>query len=91
VEQEPAGKVEGSLIGPFDSGFNDYFRNAAAGWWQHPCLDDGTMCGPADGSTVFQGSLAAAVWEFYDDVPRDHRFRIASFLAVACADPGACS
>jgi hypothetical protein len=60
VEQEPAGKVEGSLIGPFDSDFNDYFRNAAAGWWQHGCVDDGPVCGPADGSAVFQGSVAGA-------------------------------
>ena len=91
VEQEPAGKVEGSLIGPFESGFNDYFRNAAVGWWQHPCLDDGPVCGPADGSTAFQGSLASAVWEFYDDAAaRDHRFRVAAFFAVACANPAAC-
>ncbi len=90
VEQEPAGKVEGSLIGPFDSDFNDYFRNAAAGWWQHPCLDDGPACGPADGSTAFQGSLAGALWEFYDDAPRDYRFRVAVFFAMACTNPDAC-
>jgi hypothetical protein len=85
VEQEPAGKVEGSMIGPFPSAFDDYFRNAAAGWWQHPCVDDGPVCGPADGSTVFQGSLAGAVWEFYDeDAFRDHRFRVALFLTVNC-------
>jgi hypothetical protein len=90
LEQEPAGEVEGSLIGPFPSGFDDYFANAAAGWWQHPCVDDGPVCGPADGSTVFQGSLAGALWEFYDDGARDYRFRVALFLAVACANPGAC-
>lgn len=58
--------------------------------WQHQCVDNGPVCGPDDGSTVFQGSLASAVWEFYDDTPRDHRFRVALFFAVACANPGAC-
>jgi hypothetical protein len=38
-----------------------YFANAAAGWWQHRCVDDGPVCGPADGSTVFQGSFGRRV------------------------------
>ncbi|MGH9034694.1 MAG: hypothetical protein ACRD0O_02950, partial [Acidimicrobiia bacterium] len=90
VEQEPAGWLEGSPIGPFDSDFYDYGRNAAAGWWKHPCVDDGPICGPADGSMVFQGSLAGALWEFSDGTTAERRFRVVLFLAEACINPGAC-
>ncbi|MGH8993539.1 MAG: hypothetical protein ACRDZ7_18675 [Acidimicrobiia bacterium] len=90
VEQEPAGWLEGSPLGPFGSDFDDYGRNATAGWWKHPCVDDGPVCGPTDGSTVFQGSLAGALWEFSDDTTVDRRFRVVLFLAEACLNPSAC-
>ena len=89
IEQDPSGVLEGSLIGPFPSGFDDYFANAMAGWWEHPC-HDGEACDPADGSTVFQGSLTGGLWEFYDDPARDYRFRVALFCAVVCANPFSC-
>ena len=89
IEQDPSGVLKGSFLGPFPSGFDDYFVNGVAGWWEHPC-HDGAACGPADGSPVFQGSLAGGVWEFYDDPGGDYRFRVASFFAVACADPLTC-
>ena len=90
VEQEPTGWLDGSSLGPFDSDFDDYSLNAAAGWWKHPCVDDGPLCGPDDGSTVFQGSLAGALWEFSDDTTVDRRFRVVLFLAEACTTPNAC-
>lgn len=89
IEQDPSGELEGSFLGPFPTDFDNYFRNGMAGWWEHPCLD-GDACGPTDGSAVFQGSLAGGLWEFYDDTPRDYRFRVALFFAVACAEPLDC-
>lgn len=88
IEQEPEGEVEGSLVGPFPSGFDDYFRNAAAGWWEHPCLD-GPACGPADGAAVFHGNLVGGLWEWIRP-PSEARFRVAVFVAVACSDPLSC-
>lgn len=88
IEQDPVGELEGSFLGPFPTDFDDYFRNALAGWWEHPCLD-GAGCTPADGSAAFQGSLAGGLWEFYDP-PRDYQFRLALFFAVACVDLLSC-
>jgi hypothetical protein len=34
IEQDPSGELEGSFIGPFPSGFDDYFVNGMAGWWE---------------------------------------------------------
>ncbi|MGH9039885.1 MAG: hypothetical protein ACRDZ3_06605 [Acidimicrobiia bacterium] len=90
MEQEPVGWLEGSPVSPFDSDFSDYARNAAVGWWKHPCVDDGPVCGPTDGSTVFQGTLAGALWEFSDDTTADRRFRVVLFIAEACINPTAC-
>jgi hypothetical protein len=89
IVQQPRGGVEGSLVGPFETGLNDYFRNALAGWWEDPCLDEAAVCLPTDGSDTFQGSLAGGLWEFFaDDVPADgFRFRIASFSTLSCTAP----
>jgi len=89
IVQEPRGGLEGSLIGPFESDLNDYFRNALAGWWEDPCLDEAPVCLPTDGSDQFQGSLAGGLWEFFaDEIPADGlRFRIASFSTLSCTAP----
>jgi hypothetical protein len=93
IHQQPGGKLEGSLVGPFDSDFNDTFNNAVAGWWQTPCLDDAEVCGAADGSDAFQGSIAGGLWEFFtDEIPAEGlRFRLASFTALACFTADGCN
>jgi hypothetical protein len=81
IEQAPADHLEGSFIGPFDSDFDDHFRNAAAGWWEDDCVDAEQGCRHTDGSRAFQGSLAGALWEFPAS-EESHRFQVALFWAT---------
>lgn len=89
MTQEPEDRLTGSLIGPADSEFDEYFENGVAGWWQDLCLDE-SACTAADGSDHFHGNIAYAVWEFLpDEIPAGGlRFRLASYATLLCV-PGA--
>lgn len=88
ITQNPVHVLKGSIVGPYASDFDQYSRNAAAGWWDTNC---GWLCTRASGSSDFQGSAAEALWEFpMPTSSRTYTFILGRWLEYHCSNIFGC-
>jgi hypothetical protein len=88
ITQNPVHVLKGSIVGPYASDFDQYSRNAAAGWWDTNC---GWLCTRASGSSDFQGSAVEALWEFpMPTSSRTYTFLLGRWLEYHCSNIFGC-
>lgn len=86
IAQNPSDKLKGSIVGPFETGFDAFARNGVNAWWEDSCVQGWSHCRfRADGSPNFQGSVVHGLWEFLPaDALNVRYFAIQPYIKYAC-------